>query len=156
MSTVFLAILMFSVVANVYACTNLYEERELDSMGFSGYETINPNSLAYPLKRIGEKIYTTILSQEKEQEFFNKVYDRRFRELVYIINSEKTGFLVETTNRYNTTVGGIKAMEDASSLQNDFRTNIIILENLRDRYEANSTYWMLIQQAIDTTNSVTI
>lgn len=154
LSSAIIIVLMFLVITNVHARNRLFEETELSSMGYSGYESINPNSLAYPLKRIGEKIYPIFLSDEKEQDFLNKVYDRRFRELVYIINTERTGFLEETTNRYNTTVGGAKRMKGVENLQNDYRKNITILENLRDRYEANSTYWMSIQQTIDTTNSL--
>lgn len=156
LSSAIIIVLMFLVTTNVHARNRLFEESELSSMGYTGYESINPNSLAYPLKRIGEKIYPIFLSDEKEQDYLKIIYDRRFRELVYIINTEKTGFFEETVNRHNTTLNGVNKNEDIVGLQNDLKTNVSILEIFRDRYPANSTYWMLVQHAIDSTNKLII
>ena len=121
------------------------------------YESINPDSLFYSFKRLGEQIqiFFTFNNNEKLR-YPLRLLDTRFNELVYTVNLQKTGFLTEVISRYNTQVGKIKRdfKNIDSADQDKLAQKIKILEVLRDRYPANSSYWLSIQQAIDTTRSL--
>lgn len=132
----------------------LITQQELDSTGFTGYESVNPNLLIYPFKRIMEKIELTLLFNKKDQAKYQyTLLDKRFKELVFIINFKKTGFLEETVGRYNTHLGNlITNNKDLASNYNDkISSYSIVLKTLQDRYNSISAYRLLIQQAIDST-----
>lgn len=119
------------------------------------YESINPDSLAYPLKRLGEKIKLFVIQDKSSKAKYSvKLLDIRLNEVVYTINEQKTGFYGETINRYNTSVGQIKSHYNQVINKEKITSYIKILEILRDRYPANSAHWLNIQQAIDTSHSI--
>lgn len=132
----------------------LVTQQELDSTGFTGYELINPNLLIYPLKQIIEKIELKLLLDDNARtEYQYILLDKRFKELVFIINSEKTGFLGETVARYNTHLGNLIISNRNPAINNKEKVSnyVRVLKNLQDRYNSISSYRLLIQQAIDTT-----
>lgn len=114
---------------------------ELNSLGFTKYESINSNSLLYPLKKIREKIFQ--VSEER-------LFETRFNELVYIANKRKTGFLESAAESYITIAGRMIEKKDPN-LKDNAVIKLKILEKLRDGYPANSLPWIQIQQAVDTT-----
>ncbi len=114
---------------------------ELNSLGFTNYESINSNSLLYPFKKIQEKIFRVP---------DNQIFETRFRELVFIANKRKTGFLGEAVGSYISITGKMIEQQD-QDIKNGAQTKIKILEKLRDGYPANSLPWIQIQQALDTT-----
>src|SRR4030042_5618265 len=132
---------------------NMYLQNELKNYGFGGYEKLNPDSLLYIFKRVDEKVtYLLITDEKKKSEYYKKLLEKRYKELVYIINIEKTGFLEETASRYISLVEQMKS-DDVYSLSNEeVKQRILILEKLRDNYPSNTPYWLIIQQAIDTTH----
>lgn len=157
------AILLFfvfilSLRSNAFTQTKPFLNKpELQQFGFYNYENINPNLLAYPLERFQEglNLFLTFNSTAKQQ-FIWKLYDRRFNELVYIINYNRTGFLLETVDRYNTYAGKIKTQNpNLDNLKKEqIKKNLKLLEKMRDRYHSGSAYWIKIQQAVDTTRSL--
>jgi len=145
-----LIIYFFSPANSIYA--EIYKESELKNYGLDRFERLNPDSLLYLFKRVNEKaIVFFIRDEEKQSEYYSKLLDKRFKELVYIINVEKTGFLEEAAGRYITLIGQMK--RDGVYTISKERTKIytFILEKLRDNYPSNTSYWLIIQQAIDTT-----
>lgn len=149
--------ILFSQLSIVSASQPAFlKEAELKSSGFTSYERINPNLLVYPLKRIYENIKLELLpSEEQKREYLYQLFEVRFKELVYIVNNKKEGFIFFTADRYNTFVGKIKkdyAPDFNKRLR--FQDYLKILERLRDRYSSNSPYWEKIQQTIDTTRSL--
>lgn len=151
-------ILLFNLYSNAAAAEKtLLSKHELNTVGFEKYESINPDSLLYSAKRLGEQAQTflTFNNDEKTRRPF-KLLSTRFNELVYIVNFQKTGFYTEVVSRYNTQIGKIKLA--SKNIYPADRDNLIkkikILEILRDRYPANSSYWLNMQQAIDTTKSL--
>lgn len=137
--------------------TILLSDQELKTLGFSEYESINPNLLVYPLKKFGEKIILMFIFREDDKkQYFVQLLDTRFREVIYIINLQKTGFLAETVSYYNAFLKNINTkysndLGDNLKFRNQIRRYVNILEVLRDKYPANSSYWLNIQQAIDST-----
>lgn len=150
-----ISILFVSFSPNAYLPKKtLVPQQELNVIGFSGYELINPNLLTYPLKQIAEKLeLTLLLDNNARTEYQYTLLNKRFKELVFIINSEKTGFLEETVARYNSTIGNlIKNNKGFSSNYKDKLSEYIkVLKTLQDRYDSISSYRLLIQYAIDTT-----
>lgn len=135
----------------------LMTANDLNSNGFNKYESLNPNSLAYPLKSMEERIKLSfIFDRNAKSRYLISLVNIRFRELVYIINFKKTGFLKETVGRYNGQIGKVKSNSENTTPddKSNFFQNIKILEVLRDRYPANSSYWLSIQQAIDSTRGL--
>lgn len=160
MFTTFIVSLLISILyiynpSAVYALEHtLITEQELRSTGFSGYESVNPNLLIYPIKQIIEKIEFSLLSNEKDKEKYKyTLLDKRFKELVFIINFQKTSFLEEAVGRYNSNLGNlmINNKDSASTYKDTLSGYINVLKNLQDRYDNISSYRLLIQQAIDTT-----
>lgn len=132
----------------------LVPEQELNLAGFTGYESINPNLLIYPIKRIAEKVKLTLLfKKEYKAKYQYALLDKRYRELVFIINFKKTGFLEETVQRYNSQLGNLIA--NNKNLASNYKNKILIytkvLKIQQDRYNSISAYRLLIQQAIDST-----
>lgn len=157
--TILLSLMLFlQAYSQILAKTNeLMPKGELQSLGFTEYESINPNLLIYQLKRLGEEVTLSFTFDKKSKnEYSLKLLDTRFKELIYIINFEKTGFLTESVNRYNVFVGKIKPYyKDIDSYDLDkIKKYIVVLEKLRDKYPANSAYWLSIQQSIDSTKNL--
>lgn len=133
------------------------KDNELVEFGITTYEDLNPNLLAYPLKRMSEEIKLKYLlrREERKEIYMYSLYDKRLRELVYIVNSRKEGFLFFTADRYNSFVGRIKKNYPLSvDLKINFLVHIKLLERLRDIYPASSPNWEKLQQTIDTTKSL--
>lgn len=148
---------IFFCQSSVQALENQYlDKTELESFGFTEYEYINPNLLIYPIKRIIESVsINLIFDKQKKQEYLLQLYEKRFIELLYIINNKKEGFLTFTADRYNSFVGTLKKEDIRSvSFKSQIEVKIKFLERLRDIYPANSENWSKLQQAIDTTKSL--
>lgn len=131
-------------------------KEELNGFGFSNYESINPNLLIYPLKRIAEQIQLSLIfDKDKKRNYVYKLYEKRFKEFVFIINSDKDGFITFAGDRYNSFVGGLKENYPPGEQEiEQIRTYLKLLERLRDIFPANSANWQKIQQSIDTTRSL--
>lgn len=129
-------------------------DTDLSAVNITQFEAINPNLLIYPFKRAGEtaKIFLAFNKKDKD-EYLLKLLDIRFKELVYIIDFNKTGFIAFSTDRYMTTIGQIKnrAIKADST---KIKKYLNLLEKLRDRYHSSSANWEKIQQAVDTTNTI--
>ena len=156
-SVLILYLILFSQLSTVSAKQPGYlNDMELNSLGFTSYENINPNLLVYPLKRVSEEIKLKLLkSPEQKRGYMYGLYEIRLRELVYIVNNKKEGFIFFTADRYNSFVGKIKKEYPLdANLKMKFQDHIKLLERLRDIYPASSLYWEKIQQTIDTTRSL--
>lgn len=132
------------------------ETFELNSFGITSFEKINPNLLIYPVKRISEQLkLNLIFNKDQKKKYMLDLYEIRLKELVYIINNKKEGFLIFTADRYNSFVGRIKKeypIEFNSRIK--FQNHVKLLERLRDIYPARSENWDKLQQTIDTTKSL--
>lgn len=150
-------IFIFQPFSQTLAKTNeLIGKEQLQVLGFSQYESVNPNSLLYHLKRLGEKtILFFLFDADRKGKYNTYLLNIRFKELIYIINFEKTGFLTETINRYNVFVAKTKSYyKNTDSNSQNIKNFVNILEKLRDMYPSNSAYWLSIQQAIDSTRNL--
>lgn len=148
---------LFFCQSSAQALENQYlDETELKSFGFTEYEYINPNLLMYPIKRFTESIkLNSIFDKQKKQDYYYQLYEIRFKELLYIVNNKKEGFLSFTADRYNSFVGFLKKEGiENKDFKKKIEDKIKFLERLRDIYPANSENWSKLQQTVDTTKSL--
>lgn len=150
----FFAFLLILVLpARVYATQPAFSEDEKATLGLDKTEAINPGTFLYPVKRLGEKFKLSFIKKrENKAIYLSLLLQRRFRETIYVDEKEKSGFFVESANRFNTQVGQIKS--DYSGLDAKLKTQIpayvSALEKLRDKYSSNSANWLIFQQSLDT------
>lgn len=132
-------------------------ESELKEVNINQFDRVNPNLLIYPFKRTAENIKLLLIFNEtKRDEYLLELLNTRLKELVYIINYNKIGFIPFSVDRYNTFAGQIKnhhiKLDDKNQIK--IRKYITVLERLRDRYHSGSVSWVKIQQSIDTTKTL--
>jgi hypothetical protein len=145
-------LLIYSLTFANAVWAEIYSQGELENYGLDRFERLNPDSLLYLFKRVNEKV--TLLftkDEEKRSEYQSKLLDRRFKELTYIIKVGKTGFLEEAASRYMTLIGQMKKDGIYAISKERTKIYILVLEKMRDNYPSNTSYWLIIQQAIDTT-----
>ena len=94
-----------------------------------------------------------LLNKEEKAKYQYALLDKRYKELVFIINFKKTGFLEETVQRYNSQLGNLilNNKDFASNYKYRILNYTKVLKTLQDRYNSLSAYRLLIQQAIDST-----
>ncbi len=122
------------------------------------YEEVNPGSPYYIFKRLKETITLKFLTQgdKNKAKYTEKLFDTRFRELVYAVETGKTGYLENVASRYTNQAGTIieKYLKINPNFKPQAQKYIPTLENLRDVFPANSAWWLMIQAAIDTTKRI--
>lgn len=121
-------------------------------------ESILPGSLLYPFKRLSEKIGSVLrFTPDSKYRYQKGLFERRTSELNSIVENNSTEQVETTAQRFAYQAG---VLEQASENKNDFKSGtrelfsiyIPTLEKLRDHFPANSSYWLVVQQDIDTLN----
>lgn len=151
MKVKFLVILILSllIVNNVSANTD---------KDTPNYPFINSTSEFYPLKRIWEKTLSFVIFLKGPR--FNhesNLLKTRLAELKYVADKKILSGIETSSNRFTSQAGiliektkEINDKQKTEKVMADFTQYSRILAELRDIYEANSSYWRLIQQDIDT------
>lgn len=124
------------------------------------YPIIKSDSELYPVKRSWEKILSFFIFPKNLHADYNTLLlKERLAELKYAAEKRLLSEIEKSSNRFATQAG--VTVEELQKLNNsdkfnktndDFKIYKKILADLRDLYEANSSYWMLVQQDIDTLN----
>lgn len=124
----------------------------------TGQKTL-PNSSSYSFKRIKEKLSMRVkLSSESKFEYSKILLEKRLSELVSLVDIKEPSLITGASQRFSYQAGILADLN--SKLKNSRKADIKtmfdehkkILSELRDNYSANSAYWLLIQQNIDTLN----
>lgn len=120
---------------------------------------INPdNYLFYSIKRLIEK--STIFlkfTKDSKIDYYHSLINKRAAELKYVVELDLLSEIERATQRFSYQVGILSDyISNTSDLKNrrqsisDFLKSYKgLLENLRDKYPANSSYWMLVQHSIN-------
>lgn len=120
--------------------------------------SVNPGSFYYPFKRIIEKGKgRLIFSQETRVSFYESLLKIRLSELNYVTDKKVLSEIQGGSERF-AYQAGILTEELIKQNNVNMKANIIkefekyrnFLANLRDRYPANSSFWMLVQHDINT------
>lgn len=126
-------------------------------------EKINPGSFKYPLKRIWEKISVVLTPSGKNKvKLYEKLFETRLSELNYVTENKKLGEIEKASQRFSF-YAGVLAQEAGRSdnpgkklqLSEKFKVYGNMLAGTRDKFEFESSYWLLIQQNIDTLTILT-
>lgn len=147
-------IILFIVI--LVSLTNLplvYGQQETNLPSIS----IQPGMTYYPIKRLFEKLIEKLqFTNETKEKYYKDLVQKRLAELKYVVDKDYLDQVEKSTQRVSYQVGiltdyviGKNLNNKKQSLANLYKEDKIILEKLRDKYSANSSYWMLVQHVIN-------
>ncbi|MBI2196462.1 hypothetical protein HYU45_02500 [Candidatus Daviesbacteria bacterium] len=118
---------------------------------------INPGSFYYPFKRLIEKgRERVIFSAEGKISFAASLLKTRLSELDYVTEKKVLSEIQGSSERFAYQAGILteeliqSKSEKKKAIVKEFEKYSKFLEPLRDRYPANSSFWMLVQHDINT------
>lgn len=125
--------------------------------------TVYPGSFYYNFKRLFEKgKERLIFSQESKKSFYESLLKTRLAELNFVVEKKFLSEVQQSSERFAFQAGILteelvrqKKAEGKEKIIKEFEKYSKFLENLRDKYPANSAYWMLIQHDINTLKILT-
>ena len=148
---VFFIIFVFALSGSIYA----NEELNLPST------KINPGSFYYSYKRLWEKgIEKLQFSRQSKINFYQSQLKTKLAELNFVVENKLLSEVQRSSERFAFQAGILtdllikqrdeqKDGQTARKTIEDFQKYNRFLEGLRDKYEANSSFWMLIQHDIN-------
>lgn len=121
---------------------------------------INPESFLYPLKRLSENILLKLnFNSDSKFKFYENLTRVRLAELKHVAERKLLGQIETSSQRFAYQAGiltdyivGNKLNKEKDKILQSFEQYKPVLVKLRDLYPANSSYWLLLQQGIDTLN----
>lgn len=117
---------------------------------------VNPGSFYYPVKRLWEKGQEKLqFSRQAKINFYESLLRTRLAELNYVVEKKLLSEVQSSSERFAYYAGIltgelVKENEDKEKAVKEFEQYGKFLEKLRDKYEANSSFWMLVQHDINT------
>lgn len=119
--------------------------------------TLNPGSFYYNFKRLWEKGRELFLFSNKlKQPYYESLLRKRLAELKYVAEDKILSELQRATERFAFQAGKLtdviekSGSEEKEKLTKEFENYDDLLIDLRDKYPANSSFWILIQHDINT------
>lgn len=149
-SLIFFLIVTFFTVSSGVVHAEKHEQLELPKT------TVNPGSFYYPFKRLWEKgrdIFNFTTGSKKS--YTLTLLKIRLSELNYVVDNKLLSEVQSSSERFAYSAGIVADLIKKSSddeqkkLIEDFGKYENFLGNLRDKYPANSSFWMLIQHDIN-------
>lgn len=122
--------------------------------------SITPNNyIVYSLVRLSEKaIVFARFGKEAKVEYFKELTLKRLAELKYVVDNKLLGEVQQSSQRLSYQVGILSDFININRIELSEQLIITkdllnsykdLLSNLRDKYPANSSYWMLIQHDLN-------
>lgn len=125
-------------------------------------EMINPGSFYYPAKRFLENTQKMFMfSKDAKFNFKKTLLKKRMSELKYLTNNRILSEIERGSQRFAYHAGvlveenGEKSEKEKEEIKKIFKDYKVVLEELRDKFKSNSSFWLLLQQDIDTLNILT-
>ena len=121
-------------------------------------QLVNPDSFYYPAKRYIENLQNMFMfSKDSKVNLHKNLLKKRASELKYIVEDRVLSELERGSQRFAYQAGILveEAEKDYTEqgkkeIKDQFSKYKKLLDQLRDNFKANSSFWMLIQQDIDT------
>lgn len=116
---------------------------------------INPDSFYYPIKRLWEKVREKFeFSNEARIKYDQNLTITRLAELKFVVDNKLLSEVQHSSERFAYQAGIltddlVKQNKDKEKFLKEFDQFSKFLEGLRDKYPANSSFWMLIQHDIN-------
>jgi len=119
--------------------------------------TVYPGSFYYTFKRLFEKGKEKFMfSNEAKKSFYESLLKTRLAELNFVVEKKFLSEVQQSSERFAYQAGILtdelvkqSKTDDKEKITKEFEKYSKFLENLRDKYPANSAYWMLIQHDIN-------
>lgn len=118
-----------------------------------------PGSALYPFKRLWEKVsYKLVFSESSKIEFQKKLVEKRLAELKMLTDNKNYDQIERSAQRFayqagvQTDLVAKSSNEQKKLTLDDYENYKKVLARIRDSFEAQSTYWLVSQQDIDTLN----
>lgn len=150
-SILLVTLIFFLVPQLIYA-------QSAESFGLTTQLTL-PGDPKYPAKRLKEKVTELFKFTHKSKSAYREVLlEKRLSELVSLIENKNINDVANSTQRFAYQAG--KLAEESYNDSSERKDEIIalfekykpILDKMRDNFPANSAFWLLSQQDIDTLN----
>ncbi len=119
-------------------------------------ESINPGSFYYTFKRLWEKGAEKLkFNKQSKIIFYQSQLKTRLAELNYVVENKLLSEVQTSSERFAYQAGIlteelVKENKGKSELVKEFDQFSIFLDKLRDKYPANTSFWMLVQHDINT------
>jgi len=108
-----------------------------------------PGTPKFPIMRLTEKIQTKlIIVKNQKVAYQNTLINKRLFELENLVESNALGEIENAGSRYMTQIQSSKNPKETLS-----NNTIERLEVLRNKYEYDSAYWLILQQCVDVTKA---
>jgi len=102
-----------------------------------------PGTILFSIKRLSEKLQTELIFiNNQKADFENILIKRRLSELSILVNNKELSQIETSGSRFMTQIQSSKNPVITEDM-------LIQLSDLRDTFQANSSYWLIIQQCID-------
>lgn len=119
--------------------------------------SLQPSMTYYPIKRLFEKFTEKLqFTSEAKEKYYEDLVQRRLAELKYVVDKDFLDQVEKSTQRVSYQVGVLtdyivekKQDNKKQGVVDLYKKDKIILEKLRDKYPANSSFWMLLQHIIN-------
>lgn len=120
-------------------------------------QKVNPGTVSYPLKRLWEKIREKFINSANGKiNFYEELAKTRLSELNYVVDNKMIGEVQTSSQRFAYFVGKLTDLVSASNNDQtkkkffaEFDKYQSYLTKIRDSYEYNTSYWMLIEHSIN-------
>ncbi len=157
MKIMFIKSLFLSFIILFYSTIQIFAKSP-EEYNLTGQKTL-PSTPSYSFKRVKEKGLMIIKIRSKSKfEYSKLLLEKRLSELVSLVEIKEPSLITGASQRFSYQAGILADLNE--KLKSSEKNNIKIifddykkvLSELRDNYPANSAYWLLIQQNIDTLN----
>ncbi|KKQ91826.1 MAG: hypothetical protein UT17_C0004G0174 [Candidatus Woesebacteria bacterium GW2011_GWB1_39_10] len=151
----------FSVFALFLSITPTVFAQSPESFGLTPQKTL-PGSSGYLFKRVKEKVTKVFkFSKNSKYQFQKGLLERRVSEYVSLVEKNEQSQISDASQRLAFEAGILA--ESSVEESKEKKTEIIslfekykpILGKMRDNFPANTPFWLLSQQDIDTMNILT-
>lgn len=152
----FLITLIFTIILTFPNTVSLVFGKEIVEIEIKN-ELINPGSFYYSFKRLWEKgLGQLMFSQDSKISFYKSQLKTRLAELKVVVNEKILSEVQRSSERFAFQAGiltneVVKKNDPRikKELIDEFEKYDPLLQKLRDRFEANSSFWMLVQHDIN-------
>jgi len=151
-----IVILIFSFL--IFSQSKIYALNEISLRS----EAINPGSLLYIFKRAWEKsLHFILFPTQAKINYDINLLEVRMSELDNVVKNKNLNEFQQASERFSYQAGILvdqvisSNYSDKQKIKEQFSKYAKLLDKLRDLNPANSSYWLLIQQNIDTLKILT-
>jgi len=148
-------LLVISLSAILSPLNNLIYAEEIEQLELPKI-SVNPGSFYYPFKRLAEKAGERLnFSEEQKISYYSSLLKKRLSELDFVTSNKVLSQIQGSSERFSFQAGVLteivekKKIDEKKKLIKIFEKYSKLLANLRDKYPANSSFWMLVQHDIN-------